>query len=67
MCTRSSSPAGTLRVEASDTRGDRRLRIVTDPEEAGGRGPVIVTVPARVRGVTERAVGKTVWAELELP
>ncbi|MFE0729721.1 hypothetical protein ACFW2X_15995 [Streptomyces antibioticus] len=40
---------------------------MTDPEEAGGRGPVIVTVPARVRGVTERAVGKTVWAELELP
>ncbi|MFG3230200.1 ATP-binding protein [Streptomyces antibioticus] len=57
----------TLRVEVSDTRGDRRLRIVTDPEEEGGRGLVIVTVLARVWGVTERAVGKTVWAELELP
>ncbi|MFF3940707.1 ATP-binding protein [Streptomyces phaeofaciens] len=57
---------GTLRVEVSDTRGDRRLRIVTDPEAEGGRGLVIVTVLARVWGVTERAVGKTVWAELEL-
>lgn len=57
----------TLRVEVSDTRGDRRLRIVTDPAADGGRGLVIVTVLARVWGVTEREVGKTVWAELELP
>ncbi|MEU3277386.1 hypothetical protein [Streptomyces antibioticus] len=40
---------------------------MTDPEEEGGRRLVIVTVLARVWGVTERAVGKTVRAELESP
>ncbi|MFD5253326.1 ATP-binding protein [Streptomyces bobili] len=57
---------GTLRVEVSDTRGDRRLRIVTDPEAEGGRGLVLVAVLARTWGVDERDVGKTVWAELPL-
>ncbi|MFI7298922.1 ATP-binding protein [Streptomyces sp. NPDC050121] len=53
----------TLRVEVSDTRGDRQLWIVTDPEEEGGRGLILVWVLARTWGVAERPVGKTVWAE----
>jgi anti-sigma regulatory factor (Ser/Thr protein kinase) len=56
----------TLRIEVSDPRGDRRLRIVTDPEEEGGRGLVIVQLLARTWGVAERDVGKTVWAEVRL-
>ncbi|WP_329220053.1 ATP-binding protein [Streptomyces sp. NBC_01485] len=59
-------PEGTLRIEVSDTRGDRQLRIVTNPEEEGGRGLVLVWVLSRTWGVTERPVGKTVWAELPL-
>ena len=56
----------TLRIEVSDPRGDRRLRIVTDPEEEGGRGLVIVQLLARAWGIAERDVGKTVWAEVRL-
>ncbi|MFH9860683.1 ATP-binding protein [Streptomyces sp. NPDC017202] len=59
-------PEDTLRVEVSDARGDRRLRIVTDPDAEGGRGLVLVAVLARTWGVDEREVGKTVWAELPL-
>ncbi|MGW0877457.1 ATP-binding protein [Streptomyces sp. NPDC002740] len=59
-------PEDTLRVEVSDARADRRLRIVTDPEEEGGRGLILVWVLARTWGVAERDVGKTVWAELPL-
>ncbi|WP_245873897.1 ATP-binding protein [Streptomyces phaeoluteigriseus] len=59
-------PEGTLRVEVSDTRGDRELRIVTDPDAEGGRGLVLVAVLARTWGVDERDVGKTVWAEIPL-
>ncbi|MFF9062600.1 ATP-binding protein [Streptomyces sp. NPDC014882] len=59
-------PGDTLRVEVSDARGDRRLRIVTDPEAEGGRGLVLVAVLASTWGVDEREVGKTVWAELPL-
>ncbi|MEU1177342.1 ATP-binding protein [Streptomyces sp. NPDC005820] len=61
----------TLRIEVSDTRGDRGLRIVRDTdtgtEAEGGRGLIVVTVLATTWGVTEREVGKTVWAELRLP
>ncbi|CAM5702941.1 ATP-binding protein [Streptomyces aurantiogriseus] len=59
-------PEGTLRVEVSDTRTDRKLRIVTDPDAEGGRGLLLVTILARTWGVVEREVGKTVWAELRL-
>ncbi|MEU1514710.1 ATP-binding protein [Streptomyces sp. NPDC005811] len=59
---------GTLRIEVSDTRGDRGLRIVRGEADAeGGRGLIVVTVLAAAWGVTERAVGKTVWADLTLP
>ncbi|MFJ9565630.1 ATP-binding protein [Streptomyces fuscichromogenes] len=56
----------TLRIEVSDARGDRPLRFLTDPEADGGRGLVLVSLLARTWGVAERAVGKTVWAELPL-
>ncbi|MFJ4618949.1 ATP-binding protein [Streptomyces sp. NPDC088812] len=60
-------PEGVLRVEVGDARADRKLRIVPGSEEAeGGRGLVLVAVLARTWGVTEREVGKTVWAELPL-
>ncbi|MFF3498456.1 ATP-binding protein [Streptomyces sp. NPDC003247] len=60
-------PEGVLRVEVSDERADRGLRIVPGSEEAeGGRGLVLVAVLARTWGVTERETGKTVWAELPL-
>ncbi|WP_405817450.1 ATP-binding protein [Streptomyces sp. NBC_01390] len=60
-------PEATLRIEVSDTRGDRRLRMVPRWEvDEGGRGLIIVSVLARTWGVAERDVGKTVWAELPL-
>ncbi|MFE9675786.1 ATP-binding protein [Streptomyces sp. NPDC006259] len=59
-------PEGTLRVEVSDARGERKLRIVTDPDAEGGRGLVLVAVLATTWGVDEREVGKTVWAEIAL-
>ncbi|MEV6178320.1 ATP-binding protein [Streptomyces sp. NPDC052016] len=59
-------PEGRLRVEVSDARGDRGLRIVREPDAEGGRGLILVAVLARTWGVQERDVGKTVWAELPL-
>jgi anti-sigma regulatory factor (Ser/Thr protein kinase) len=58
---------GTLRIEVTDARGDRRLRFVREGEDAErGRGLIIVTLLAGTWGVAERDVGKTVWAELSL-
>ena len=60
-------PEGTLRIEVSDTRGDRQLRIVPRWEaDECGRGLVIVSVLARTWGVVDRDVGKTVWVEMTL-
>ncbi|MCH5676647.1 ATP-binding protein [Streptomyces gilvus] len=57
----------TLRIEVSDARGDRELRFAVDePDGERGRGLVLVTLLAAAWGVTQRAVGKTVWAELPL-
>ncbi|MBO4258982.1 ATP-binding protein [Streptomyces griseorubiginosus] len=56
----------TLRIEVSDARGDRQLRFAADRDGEGGRGLVLVTLLAAAWGVTQRAVGKTVWAELPL-
>ncbi|WP_189266444.1 ATP-binding protein [Streptomyces fuscichromogenes] len=55
-----------LRIEVSDARDDRPVRFVTEAEAEGGRGLVLVSLLARTWGVAERAVGKTVWAELSL-
>ncbi|WP_225825922.1 ATP-binding protein [Streptomyces naphthomycinicus] len=57
----------TLRIEVSDPRGDRGLRFLDGRlEDEGGRGLVVVQVLASLWGVSERDVGKTVWAELRL-
>ncbi|MGW5637853.1 ATP-binding protein [Streptomyces sp. NPDC003832] len=57
-------PEGTLRIEVSDARGDRKLRYVSEPEGESGRGLILVTLLARAWGVARRDVGKTVWAEI---
>lgn len=59
-------PEDTLRIEVSDTRGDRRLRFGAEVDGEGGRGLVIVALLAPAWGVADRLVGKTVWAELSL-
>ncbi|MEU3858948.1 ATP-binding protein [Streptomyces sp. NPDC028722] len=57
----------TLRIEVSDTRGDRTLRFLDGGLlDESGRGLVVVQVLATLWGVTEREVGKTVWVELAL-
>ncbi|MFG3206856.1 ATP-binding protein [Streptomyces sp. NPDC048192] len=57
----------TLRIEVSDARGDRAPRLRDGgTEDEHGRGLVVVLVLSARWGVTERTVGKTVWAELPL-
>ncbi len=57
----------TLRIEVSDARGDRALRFLDGRlEDENGRGLVVVQVLAKLWGVSERDVGKTVWVELAL-
>lgn len=60
--------AATLRIEVSDARGDRvpELRPPA-PEVETGRGLCLVEAVAATWGVTERRIGKTVWAELRAP
>lgn len=58
--------AGVLRVEVSDARGDRRPVVQPHAYEAeGGYGLRIVDALAVGWGVTDRLIGKTVWAELD--
>ncbi|MFF7071523.1 ATP-binding protein [Streptomyces pseudovenezuelae] len=59
-------PGNTLRIEVSDPRGDRRLRFRHEEDGEHGRGLILVTLLADTWGVTERDVGKTVWAEIGL-
>ncbi|MET9446144.1 ATP-binding protein [Streptomyces cinerochromogenes] len=57
----------TLRIEVSDARGDRALHFLDGRlEDENGRGLVVVQVLAKLWGVAERDVGKTVWVELAL-
>ncbi len=62
---RLSAEPGRVRVDVSDTRGER-LPVARDAggEEDGGRGLVLVAALAKEWGVTSRAgaPGKTVWA-----
>ncbi|GHE12397.1 ATP-binding protein [Streptomyces alanosinicus] len=60
---------GTLRIEVTDTRGDRLPRLQA-PTTAGesGRGLILVEALADRWGVAEgRHPRKTVWAELSFP
>ncbi|MEU7584344.1 ATP-binding protein [Streptomyces sp. NPDC041068] len=55
----------TLRIEVADARGDRRpKRQQVAPDAESGRGLRLVDALADTWGVTDRTVGKTVWAEL---
>ncbi|MFB9522326.1 MULTISPECIES: ATP-binding protein [Streptomyces] len=60
-----------LRIEVSDTRGERRpvRRPRPHPPQVveGGLGLVLVEELADDWGVTDRNPGKTVWAELKWP
>ena len=60
---------GTLRIEVTDTRGDRRPHAELPPPDAeSGRGLLLVEALADRWGVMEGpAPRKTVWAELTLP
>ncbi|WP_327414548.1 ATP-binding protein [Streptomyces sp. NBC_01233] len=54
-----------LRVEVSDARRDRRPAVAPHAYQAeSGYGLRIVDAVAADWGVTDRVVGKTVWAEL---
>ncbi|NUV60428.1 ATP-binding protein [Streptomyces sp. CAI-85] len=57
-----------LRLEVSDTRGERRPTVVpaADPDAESGRGLLIVAALAAGWGVTDRrgGPGRTVWATL---
>ncbi|MEU6505381.1 ATP-binding protein [Streptomyces sp. NPDC046942] len=57
----------TLRIEVTDTRGDRPPRTQrTSPDDESGRGLLLVTALADRWGVTEGpSPHKTVWAELK--
>jgi hypothetical protein len=62
---------GTVRVEVSDTRGERLPRIPpATTEDDGGRGLLLVEALADRWGCAARAgggPGKTVWAECAAP
>ncbi|MFA3872423.1 ATP-binding protein [Streptomyces sp. MMCC 100] len=59
----------TLRVEVCDPRGERlpRPRPVADADEQFGRGLLLVGALATRWGWEPRSVGKTVFAEWDLP
>lgn len=61
---------GTVRIEVSDTRGERLPRIPSAAQDEGGRGLLLVEALADRWGCTARAgggPGKTVWAECAAP
>ncbi|MEU5215477.1 ATP-binding protein [Streptomyces sp. NPDC020807] len=58
----------TLRIEVTDTRGDRLPAIGRPGEEESGRGLLLVAGLARSWGVRTGPIPrKTVWADLTLP
>ncbi|MEU2428193.1 ATP-binding protein [Streptomyces sp. NPDC007861] len=66
LCLLLSAPK--LRIEVSDTRGERVPAPpgTPAPDAETGRGLLLVVALATAWGVTERTVGKTVWAEVRL-
>ncbi|MDJ0460394.1 ATP-binding protein [Streptomyces sp. H27-C3] len=59
---------GRVRIEVADTRGERRPRprVPQDGVEVDGRGLLLVEALAEAWGVTERNVGKVVWADISV-
>ena len=60
----------TLRIEVSDPRGERLPRprpVVSDADEQFGRGLLLVGALATRWGWEPRSIGKTVYAEWDLP
>ncbi|MET9515233.1 ATP-binding protein [Streptomyces sp. NPDC002994] len=55
---------GRVRIEVADTRGERWPRTRPGADGEGGRGLLVVEALADAWGVTERSVGKIVWADL---
>ncbi|MFC7817311.1 ATP-binding protein [Streptomyces sp. NPDC057367] len=53
-----------IRVEVSDTRGEKRPSVRTETGGEGGYGMCLVGALASAWGVSDRSVGKTVWAEI---
>ncbi|MDB1088769.1 ATP-binding protein [Streptomyces sp. ACA25] len=59
---------GVVRIEVTDTHPVRPARLAPGPDEAGGRGLLLVDALATHWGVRDRlGPGKTVWAECALP
>lgn len=59
-----------LRIAVTDPRGERLLDArarPSDPDDQFGRGLLIVRVLAGRWAVERLTVGKTVWAELDVP
>ncbi|MFJ8636799.1 ATP-binding protein [Streptomyces sp. NPDC093568] len=62
----------TVRIEVTDTRTERRPPTPgqAEPpsaESESGRGLLLVQELSQAWGITERSIGKTVWAEVPLP
>lgn len=55
-----------LRIEVTDGRKDRQPRLRPATDGTSGRGLHLVTALASAWGTFDRALGKTVWAELLL-
>ncbi|MFF8845929.1 ATP-binding protein [Streptomyces sp. NPDC015127] len=58
----------TLRIEVSDARGERvpMAREEPAPDAEAGRGLVLVAALAKDWGVSDRSIGKTIWANVVL-
>ncbi|NUP22771.1 MAG: ATP-binding protein [Streptomyces sp.] len=62
----------TLRIEVTDTRTERQPPTPgqaepPSPESESGRGLLLVQEISQAWGITERSIGKTIWAEVSLP
>ncbi|MFJ4198852.1 ATP-binding protein [Streptomyces sviceus] len=62
----------TVRIEVTDTRTERQpptpgQAAAPSPESESGRGLLLVQELSQAWGITERSIGKTVWAEVCLP
>jgi hypothetical protein len=60
--------AAALRVEVTDPRGERMPQVKSPTaEDKFGRGLLLIDHLASRWGITPLAIGKTVWAEIDLP